>query len=76
MILQPLTRHPRRKTIIKVGLFVLKISFFLPFSLLAQTQAAAFTPALIAFPPLPPCKRSANTVLILGSLPTTFFDHE
>lgn len=49
MILQPLTRHPRRKTIIKVGLFVLKISFFLPFSLLAQTQAAAFTPALIAF---------------------------
>lgn len=49
MILQSLTRHPRRKTVLKVGLFVLKVLLFLPISLLAQTRAGVFTTNPIAF---------------------------
>lgn len=34
--------HIRRKTVLRVGLFLLKVLVFLPFSLLAQTRSNAF----------------------------------
>ena len=34
--------HIRRKTVLRVGLFFLKVLVFLPFSLIAQTRSNAF----------------------------------
>lgn len=42
MILQPVTRHIHRKTVLRVGLFLLKVLVFLPFSLLAQPRSTVF----------------------------------
>lgn len=49
MILQPLTRNLRRKTVLKAGFLIVKVLIFLPLSLLAQIRATEVTTAPIAF---------------------------
>lgn len=40
--------HIRRKTVLRVGFFLLKVLVFLPFSLLAQTRSNAFATIPVA----------------------------
>lgn len=68
--------HIRRKTMLRVGLFLLKVLVFLPFSLLAQTRSNAFATIPMASAAAPALHTSGHSSAEIVAVTNDRPDHQ